>query len=143
MDVVLQTGARMIAGEIDLAAGQQEAAMNQFDDAVGEIAREVGSVVGGAVFAQTAGDKDLGIAIGERELDVGVGFVVAQQDVEARLALLDEVVFEGQRFVFVGYEDVVDVDGFAHQRAGFGVGLRCLQADKSGPANAGYLALPT
>ena len=40
MNVVLQAGARMIAGEIDLAAGQQKAAMNQFDDAVGEIARE-------------------------------------------------------------------------------------------------------
>ena len=85
---------------------------------------KVGAVVGGAVLAQTARDEDLGIAIGERELHVGVGLVVAQQDVEARLALLDQVVFERQRFVLVGDQDVVDVDGLAHERAGLGVGLR-------------------
>ena len=98
--------------------------MDELDDAIGEIAGKVGAVVGGAVLAQAAGDEDLGIAVGEGELDVGVGLVVAQQDVEAGLALLDEVVFEGQRFVLVGDEDVVDVDGLAHQRAGLGVGLR-------------------
>jgi len=32
-----------------------------------------------------------------RELDVRVGLVVAQQDVEARLILLDQVVLERQR----------------------------------------------
>jgi hypothetical protein len=52
-----------------------------------------------------------------------VGLVVAQQDVEARLALLDQVVFERQGFLFVFHQDVVDVHGFAHQRAGLGIGL--------------------
>ena len=98
--------------------------MDELDHAVGEVAGKVGAVVGGAVLAQAAGDEDLGEAVGERELDVGVGLVVAQQDVEARLALLDEVVFESQGLVLVGDEDVVEVDGLAHQRAGFGVGLR-------------------
>ena len=124
MNVVLQAGAGMVAREIDLAAGEEKAAMDEFDDAVGEIAGKVRAVVGGAVLAQAAGDEDFGEAVGEGELDVGVGLVVAQQDVEARLALLDEVVFEGERFVLVGDEDVVDVDGLAHERAGFGVGLR-------------------
>ena len=127
MNVVLQAGARMVAREIDLATGDEKAAMDELDDAVGEVAGEVGAVVGGAVFAQAAGDEDLGEAIGERELDVGVGLVVAEQDVEARLALLDEVVFKRQRFVLVGDEDVVEVDGLAHERAGFGVGLRGLE----------------
>jgi hypothetical protein len=68
--------------------------------------------------------KTFGVAVGEGELDVGVGLVVAQQDVEARIALLDEVVFQSQRFVLVGDEDVVEIDGLAHERAGFGVGLR-------------------
>ena len=97
--------------------------MDEVDDAVGEVAGEIGTVIGAAVFAQAAGDEDLRIAVAERELHVGVGLVVAQQDVEARLALLDEVVFEGERFVFVVDEDVVEVDGLAHERAGFGVGL--------------------
>ena len=124
VNVVLQAGARMVAREIDLATGDEKAAMDELDDAVGEVAGKVRAVVGGAVFAQAAGDEDFGEAVGEGELDVGVGLVVAQQDVEARLALLDEVVFEGQRFVLVGDEDVVEIDGLAHERAGFGVGLR-------------------
>ena len=69
--------------------------------------------------------KTFGIAVGEGELDVGIGLVVAQQDVEARLALLDEVVFERQRLMLVVDQDVLDVDGFAHERAGLGVGLGC------------------
>ena len=101
--------------------------MDELDDAVGEVAGKVGAVIGGAVLAQPAGDEDFGKAIGERELYVGVGLVVAQQDVEARLALLDEVVFEGEGLVLVGYEDVVEVDGLAHERAGLGVGLRSLE----------------
>ena len=124
VNVVLQAGARMIAREIDLATGNEEAAMDEFDDAVGQIAGKVRAVVGSAVLAQAAGDKDFGKAVGQGELDVGVGLVVAKQDVEARLALLDEVVFKGQRLVLVGDEDVVEIDGLAHQGAGLGVGLR-------------------
>ncbi len=114
----------MVAGEIDLAAGDEEAAVDEVDEAMGEVAGEVRAEVGAAVLAEAAGDEDFGVAIGERELDVGVGLVVAQQDVEARLALLDEVVFEGEGFVLVGDGDVLDIDGLAHERAGLGVGLR-------------------
>ena len=124
MNVVLQAGAGMIAREIDLATGDKKAAMDELDHAIGEVAGKVGAEVGGAVLAQAAGDKDLGKAVGEGELDVGVGLVVAQQDVEARLALLDEIVFEGQGLVLVGDEDVFEIDGLAHQRAGLRVGLR-------------------
>ena len=108
MDVVLQAGARMVAREIDLAAGKQKAAMDELDNAVGEVAGKVGAVVGGAVFAQAASDEDFGEAVGQREFDVGVGLVVAEQDVEARFALLDEIVFEGESFMLVGDEDVVE-----------------------------------
>ena len=148
MNVVLQAGAGMIAGEIDLAAREQKTAMDQLDYAVGEVAGKIGPVVGRAVLAQAAGDEDLGEAVGEGELDVGIGFVVAQQDVEARLALLDEVVFKSQGLVLVGDEDVVEIDGLAHQRAGFGIGLRRFKqigadarAQIVGLADIDYLAL--
>ncbi len=108
MDVVLQAGAGMVAREIDLATGNEKAAMDELDDAIGEVTGKVGAVVGGAVFAQAARDEDLGEAIGERELDVGVGLVVAQQDVEAGLALLDEVVFKREGLMLVGDEDVFE-----------------------------------
>jgi hypothetical protein len=148
MNVVLQARARMVAGEIDLATGNEKAAMNQLDHAVSQVAGKVRAVVGRAVLAQPPGDKDLGKAVGQRELHVGVGLVVAQQDVEARLALLDEVVFERQRLVLVGHQDVFQIDGLAHQRAGLGVGLRGFQqirpdarAQVLGLAHVDHLAL--
>jgi hypothetical protein len=123
VDVVLETGAGMVAREIDLATGNEKAAMDELDDAVSEVAGKVRAVVGRTVFAQATRDEDFGIAVGEGELDVGVGLVVAEQDVEARMALLDEVVFEREGFVFIGYKDVVEVNGLAHEGAGFCVGL--------------------
>ena len=40
VNVVLEAGARVEAGEVDLAGGQQKAAMDELGDAVGEVARE-------------------------------------------------------------------------------------------------------
>ena len=45
MDVVLQAGARVVAREIDLATGNEEAAVDELDHAVGEIAGKVRAVV--------------------------------------------------------------------------------------------------
>ena len=95
-------------------------AVDEVDQAVREVGREERAEVGGAVLAQAAGDVDARVFF-VGELDVGVGLVVAQQDVEARLVLLDQVVFEGEGFLFVVDQDVVDVDGFADQGAGFDV----------------------
>ena len=121
LDVVLQARARMVAGQIHFAGRNQEVAMDQVDDAIGEIGREVRAVVGAAVLAQAAGDVHAREALGQGELHVGISLVVAQQDVEARLLLLDEVVLERQRLFVIGDDDVVDVDRLAHQRAGFRV----------------------
>jgi len=43
------------------------------------------------------------------------------------MALLDEIVFKREGFVFVGDEDVFEVDGFAHEGAGLNVGLGCFE----------------
>ena len=43
----------------------------------------------------------------------------SQQNVKSWLLLLDEVVLERQRLFVVGYDDVVNVDGLAHQGVGF------------------------
>ena len=88
VNVVLQAGARMVAREIDLATGNEKAAMDELDDAVGEVAGKVGAVVGCAVFAQAAGDEDFWEAVGESELDVGVGFVVASRMLKRGLRCL-------------------------------------------------------
>ncbi len=60
-------------------------------------------------------------ALGEGELHVGVSLVVTQQDVEARLLLLDEVVLQSQRLFVIGDNDVIYVDRLADQRAGLRV----------------------
>src|ERR1700678_482382 len=94
-------------------------AVDQIDDAIGQVGREVGTEIYTAIFAQTWSYVDSGVALGEGPLDVGVGLIVAQQDVEARLLLLDQVILERERFSVVGYDYVVDIDGFADERAGF------------------------
>ena len=98
LDVVLQAGAGVVAVEIDLARGDEEGAVDEVDEAMGQVAGEVGAEVGSAILTEAAGDEDLGVAVGEGDLDVGVGLVVAEEDVEAWLALLDEVVFKGEGF---------------------------------------------
>src|SRR5208337_1359881 len=51
LDVKLEAGAWMIAGQIHFARRDHEMAMNQVDDAIGEVGREVRAVVGAAVLA--------------------------------------------------------------------------------------------
>ena len=57
----------------------------------------------------------MGLQVVHGELDVGISFVVTQEDIEAWLALLDEVVLEREGLAFVGDDDIVDVHGFAHE----------------------------
>jgi len=53
------------------------------------------------------------------QLDIRISFVIAQQHIEARLLLLDEIIFKRQRLFFVVHHNVVNVHRLAHQRAGF------------------------
>jgi len=62
--------------------------VDELDHAVSQIAWEVRPVVSCAILAQAAGDEDLGKSVGERELDVGVGFVVAQRMLKRGLRCL-------------------------------------------------------
>ena len=73
-----------------------------------------------AIFDQPSGYIDAREAL-VREFDVRIGLVVAQQDVEPRLVLLDQVVLERERFLLVIDENVVDVARFRDQRAGLDV----------------------
>src|SRR5579863_5510867 len=107
LDVVLKARPRMIAREIHVARGYPEAAMDEVHDAIGEIRREVRAIVMRAVLLQAPRHVDARIPLGKRQLDVRVTLVVTQQDVVARLELLDEVVLERERLFLI-----VDNDGF-------------------------------
>ena len=111
----------MKSGEIHFAGRNQKIAVDQIDDAIREIGREIGTVIRAAVFAQAARDVNPRPALAQREFHVGIGLVVAQQDVESRLALLDKIVLQRQRLFVVRDDNVVNVDRLAHQRASLGV----------------------
>jgi hypothetical protein len=89
-------------------------AVDEVHQAVRQVGGKVGAEIGGAVLAQAARHVDARVALA-RQLDVRVGLVVAQQHVEARLVLLDEVVLERQRLFFVVDQNVVDVARFRDQ----------------------------
>ena len=55
VNVVLQAGAGMVAREIDFATGQEKAAVDELDHAIGEVAGKVRAVIGRAVFSADAG----------------------------------------------------------------------------------------
>ena len=105
-------GFGMIAAQIDLARWNEKVPMNEIHQAVRQIAREVGPVVSGPILDQPPRYIDARKSFAG-QFDVRIGLVVAQQDVETRLVLLDEVVFERERFLLVIDENVVDVARFA------------------------------
>ena len=114
VDVIFEAWMRMLAREIDVARRDLEVAMNKVHKAMRQVGREVRPKVGGSILAQAPRDIHPRVAFGG-ELDVGVGFIVPQQDVVARLPLLDEVVFECERFLFVIDLNEVDLARFAQQ----------------------------
>ena len=123
----------MIPRQIDLAARQQKAPVDQLRNSIRQIARKVRPVIRSAILAQPARHKNLGIAVSQRQLHIRIGLVVAQQDVKARLPLFDQIVLERQCLVLVVDEDVVHIDGLAHQRSRLGVRLRSLQQIRAHP----------
>lgn len=121
VDVELKARSGVVAGEVDFAGGDEEVAVDEVDEAVGEVAGEVGSEVGGTILFEAAGDVDAGEAFGG-EFDVGIGFVVAEENVVTGLVLLDQVVFKREGLFVVVAEDVVEVAGLRDEGAGLGFG---------------------
>ena len=133
LDVVLQAGTRMKAREIHIARGNQKIAMNQIHRAMRQVGGKIRAVIDTAILAQPPRHVYAGEALAQRQLDVGISFVIAQQHVEARFTLLDEVVLKRQRLFFVVNDDVLDVGRLAHQRAGLGLDLDPLHEIRAHP----------
>ena len=111
----------MIAREVNLAGRNHEMPMDQVHDAIRQVRRKVRTVVSAAIFPQAPRDVDPGKALAQSQLHVGISLVVAQQNVEARFLLLDQVVLKRQRLFVVGHDDVVNVHRLAHQGIGLGI----------------------
>ena len=121
MDVELQTRLRVSARQVHLARRDFEMAVDELHQPVGQVARKIRAVVRRAVLLHAPRHVHPRPAL-RGQLDVGIGLVVAQQHVEARLVLFDQVALERQRFLLVVQQDVVEVRGFADQAAGLGLG---------------------
>ena len=121
VNVKLQAGLGVKSGEVHLARWHQEVPVDEVHQAVRQVGREVRTEIGRAVLPQPSRHVNPGILF-VSQLDVRVRFVVAQQDVEARLVLLNQVVFESERFLLVINQNVVDIARFADQRSGLDIG---------------------
>ena len=141
LNVVLQARPRMKTGQVDLARRNQKIAVDQIDDPVCQVGREIRTVVRAPVLAQSPGHVDPRPALAQRQLHVGVSLVIPQQDVEARLALLDQIVFQRQRLFVVRDDDVIHIDCLAHQGPRLGV-LPTPFVKVAGYAAAQILRLP-
>jgi len=108
--------------QVHVAGWHEKVSVNEIDNAIRQIRREVRPEIQTAVFSQSPRHVHPRIFLAQRELYIRIRFVVAQQNVVARLLLLDEVVFERQRFFFIGDDDPFHIDGLADQRPSLGIG---------------------
>ena len=111
----------MVAGEVHVARRDHEAFVDEVQNTARQTCREIGTKIERAVFFYEPGEIDARIFLGGGELDVGIGLVIAKQDVEFRPIFLDEVVLERQGFAFVADDNGFQVGNLAGQRAGLGV----------------------
>ena len=115
LDLIEQAGAVAVFEHAVFAGAQQENFLQNLNAVANGVAVGVGAevLVGFLQAAAVVGHLREGMP-GEHE--VGVGFVVAKQDIVFRRQGLDEVVFENQRFGFgAGYRDF-DVGNLPHHQ---------------------------
>jgi hypothetical protein len=121
MNMKLETRLRVVSRKIHVARRNLEESMDEVHQPMREIAREIRAVISRPVLAQPPRHVYPRITL-RRQLDVGISFVVAQQNVVARFPLLDQIVLERQCFLLVVDMDVIDFARFADQRSGLRIG---------------------
>ena len=119
LDVIFE--ARLVLARRDRFGRQVQRAGTELEDRLDRFQRPlhvfdvgVGSEIFGAIFFDTPGGEDARKAL-VLDTDVGIGLVVLEVDVVARLELFDEVVFQDQRFGLGVGDDHFDVGDFADQ----------------------------
>ncbi len=135
LDLVFDARPRAVA-EDRVGAGAQR---KDFADDVDGLAQSVGRAeraeVAAAVLDDAAGDGDSRPGV-IGDLGAQVRFVVLQADVVARLVLLDQVVFEDQRFFFTARDQRVEIAHAAASGSAPGSGRRRRRENTSAPAGA-------
>ena len=106
--VVVEAGARQRAVDLDAARPDLEHPLDHLHGPAARARREERSEVAVAVLQHAPRHERPRPVLARRDLDVGVRLVVAEEDVVARLVLLDERVLEGERLALGLRDDRVD-----------------------------------
>ena len=121
LDLVLQARPRAPPVERLLAGADAEDAVDHGGGLAPEPGRDVRSAVRVCVLGHPPHHVQPGVLLGQGELQVGMVLVVAEEDVEAGLVALDEVVLEGQRLHLRVREHEVEVGDLGDHVAALGV----------------------
>ena len=122
LDLVLQAGPRAVAEEAVPAVAHAEHLLHQrqgFADAAGT---RIGPEIAAARPALAAMKGDARVLVRGGDLDIGVGLIVAQQNIVRRAQGLDQRLLEQQRLRLAGGDGGLHAGDTAHQRAGLGAG---------------------
>ena len=123
-DVVVAVAVGLGVGTDRRAAAQAERLLQKIDDRPDEAgAGGEGTEVGRAIVADDAAGGEPGQRLARVAADREEALVVAQQDVVARLVLLDQFVLGEQRLVLRAGHDPVEVVDAVDEAAQLGVGL--------------------
>jgi hypothetical protein len=104
--------------DLNVALPEQKIAMDEIQRLFCKGGRDERSKVGGSVFPDSANNVGARKILLNRQLYVGMRFVIAKQDVVARLIFFDEVVFEQESFEGRICDDEVDLRGFGKHPVG-------------------------
>ena len=108
MDVIFQARMRVVSRKIHPARRHLEMAMNEMHQPMRQIPRKIRAEIARPVLAQPPRHVHARIFF-RRQFDIWISLIVPQQDVVARLPLLDQVVLKRQRLFFV--IDLNEIDG--------------------------------
>ena len=121
LDVVVQTGSFVLAGDDPIAGQIRENASEGIQGLVDGPGRRVGAEVSRAVITHLARHRHLGVRFGPMDLDVRIALVILEADVVLRPMLLDQIHLEDQRFQLRSHEDPFDVRNLPHQTPRLGI----------------------
>ena len=120
LDVVIQAGARILAGDLAVAGEIGEDMAQHIQGLMHGPDAGVRAKVMRTVLDHLAGDGHFGEGVRQMHFDVGVAFVVFEADVEARTVLLDQVHLEDERFKFRTDHDPFQIGDLRDQLARLG-----------------------
>ena len=107
MDVVLQTRPRPPAVNLNVAIANEEIALDQLQSFPGQTRREKRTEVCSAFSANPPGDNRSRKGFIDGQLYIRIGLVIPQKYVVLGPVLLDQIIFEGERFPFrIGHDEL-------------------------------------